>query len=85
MNGEMTGSMWYGCSPLLLCDSGVTMKPIRQLDGQPGVAPWSVSATPNGLVLFKFEIVGIVADLKLGIKCYPNGAVTVAIISDGQS
>jgi hypothetical protein len=52
----------------------------KVLDGQPGSAP--VIRTDGKNVTFRFELVGLQDQLRLALRCDPNGNVWAAIVSE---
>jgi len=51
----------------------------KALDGQPGATP--VIRTDGKNVTFRFELVGLQDQLRLALRCDPNGNVWAAIVS----
>ena len=52
----------------------------KVLDGQPGATP--VIRTDGKNVTFRFELVGLQDQLRLALRCDPNGNVWAAIVSE---
>jgi hypothetical protein len=52
----------------------------KVLDGQPGATP--VIRTDGKNVTFRFELVGLQEQLRLALRCDPNGNVWAAIVSE---
>jgi hypothetical protein len=58
----------------------VGMNARKVLDGQPGATP--VIRTDGKNVTFRFELVGLQDQLRLALRCDPNGNVWAAIVSE---
>jgi hypothetical protein len=54
----------------------------KVLDGQPGATP--VIRTDGKNVTFRFELVGLQDQLRLALRCDPNGNVWAAIVSENE-
>jgi hypothetical protein len=60
--------------------TGGGMNARKVLDGQPGATP--VIRTDGKNVTFRFELVGLQEQLRLALRCDPNGNVWAAIVSE---
>ena len=54
----------------------------KVLDGQPGATP--VIRTDGKNVTFRFELVGLQDQLRLALRCDPNGNVWAAIVCETE-
>jgi hypothetical protein len=61
---------------------GCGMNARKVLDGQPGATP--VIRTDGKNVTFRFELVGLQDQLRLALRCDPNGNVWAAIVSETE-
>ncbi len=59
-----------------------SMNARKVLDGQPGATP--VIRTDGKNVTFRFELVGLQDQLRLALRCDPNGNVWAAIVSESE-
>lgn len=62
--------------------TGCGMNARKVLDGQPGATP--VIRTDGKNVTFRFELVGLQDQLRLALRCDPNGNVWAAIVSETE-
>lgn len=62
--------------------TGSGMSARKVLDGQPGATP--VIRTDGKNVTFRFELVGLQDQLRLALRCDPNGNVWAAIVSEDE-
>jgi hypothetical protein len=62
--------------------TGRGMNARKVLDGQPGATP--VIRTDGKNVTFRFELVGLQDQLRLALRCDPNGNVWAAIVSETE-
>jgi hypothetical protein len=62
--------------------TGESMNARKVLDGQPGATP--VIRTDGKNVTFRFELVGLQDQLRLALRCDPNGNVWAAIVCETE-
>jgi hypothetical protein len=68
----------FGYGQKLAMAGGMNARKV--LDGQPGATP--VIRTDGKNVTFRFELVGLQDQLRLALRCDPNGNVWAAIVSE---
>jgi hypothetical protein len=69
---------FFGHGEKLAKTNGMNARKV--LDGQPGATP--VIRTDGKNVTFRFELVGLQDQLRLALRCDPNGNVWAAIVSE---
>src|SRR5262245_60870906 len=62
--------------------TGQSMNARKVLDGQPGATP--VIRTDGKNVTFRFELVGLLDQLRLALRCDPNGNVWAALVGETE-